>query len=92
MALTQARLAQRASIGTSYLARIEGGTRQPTLEVLLRIADGLGVSPGELFSQTKVPTRARAAIERELLVAIRGLPEPSLEPLLALVRGLRQGR
>jgi len=41
--MTQEQLAVRAGVGASYIARIETGTRRPTLDVLARIGDGLGL-------------------------------------------------
>ncbi len=51
--LTQAELAQRAGIGRPHLNHIEGGRKNPTVVVLVHLAQGLGVSPGELL--TPVP-------------------------------------
>lgn len=51
--LTQEQLAERADIGASYLARIEIGTRRPTLDVLGRIADALGVPLHRLIADER---------------------------------------
>ncbi len=50
--LTQAELAQRAGIGRPHLNHIEGGRKNPTVVVLVHLAQGLGVSPGELLTPT----------------------------------------
>jgi transcriptional regulator with XRE-family HTH domain len=49
--LTQEELADRSSLHRTYIAGIEGGLRNPTIEVLIRLAAGLGCSPSELFKQ-----------------------------------------
>jgi transcriptional regulator with XRE-family HTH domain len=36
--------ARRVEIDPGYLTKLEQGSRQPSVEVMLRIADGLGVS------------------------------------------------
>lgn len=48
--LTQEELADRSGIDRSYIGGVERGERNPTLSVIEKIADGLGVSLAELFS------------------------------------------
>ena len=47
--LTQAELAQRAGIGRPHLNHIEGGRKNPTVVVLVHLAQSLGVPPGDLL-------------------------------------------
>ena len=47
---TQAQLAEEIGAATSSLARIEIGQRQPSLELLGKITDSLGMPMGQLFS------------------------------------------
>ncbi len=57
--LTQEELAERADITANFLGHIERGTKRPTLNTLMKIADVLQVSMGPLFvSETtyKLPT------------------------------------
>ena len=44
-------LAQQARITRSYLQRIEAGEAKPSLEVMVRIANALGSSLGELYRE-----------------------------------------
>lgn len=46
--LLQWDLAQRVGVGESHFSKIETGRVIPSPEVLVRIADALGVSPEEL--------------------------------------------
>jgi transcriptional regulator with XRE-family HTH domain len=46
---SQERLAERASVQRSYLADLERGARNPSVRTLVKIANGLGVSPRALF-------------------------------------------
>lgn len=48
--LTQEELADRAGLDRSYIGGVERGERNPTLSVIEKIAEGLGVTEAELFS------------------------------------------
>ncbi len=48
--LTQEDLADRAGLDRSYIGGIERGERNPTLSVIEKIVDGLGLSLAEFFS------------------------------------------
>jgi transcriptional regulator with XRE-family HTH domain len=47
--LTQAQLAERGSLSSTYLGIIERGENVPTLSVILQLAEALDVHPMELF-------------------------------------------
>ncbi len=47
--MTQEDLAEAASIHRTYLAGVETGQRNPTLEVIHKLARGLAVAPEDLF-------------------------------------------
>ena len=47
---SQEALANKAGTSAKYLSRIELGRENPTLDILLRLSDGLDVEPYELFS------------------------------------------
>ncbi|ARV17942.1 hypothetical protein AEP_00989 [Curvibacter sp. AEP1-3] len=48
--LSQEILSERCGIYRTYLSRIESGSANPTLLVLVALADSLGVQPAELLS------------------------------------------
>lgn len=48
--LTQEELADRAGLDRSYIGGVERGERNPSLSVVEKIAEGLGVTLAELFS------------------------------------------
>ena len=50
--LTQEELADNSGLDRSYIGGIERGERNPTLGVIEKIAEGLGVTLAELFSYT----------------------------------------
>lgn len=47
---TQEDLAERADLHRSYLAAIETGSRNPTLDVIVKLAHGLHVPVAQLFA------------------------------------------
>jgi transcriptional regulator with XRE-family HTH domain len=47
--MTQEELAYRAELSPRYVSRIETGTASPTVSVLGRLAEGLGVDACELI-------------------------------------------
>lgn len=46
---TQEEMAERASIHRSYLASIESGSRNPSLDTIVKLANGLHVPVADLF-------------------------------------------
>jgi transcriptional regulator with XRE-family HTH domain len=48
--LTQERLAELARLDRSYLANVEGGGRNPTLDVIHRLSIALKVDISDLFA------------------------------------------
>ena len=48
--MTQAKLAERADLSVDLISRIERGDRAPSLESLEKIAEALGIDPGELLN------------------------------------------
>jgi transcriptional regulator with XRE-family HTH domain len=47
--LTQERLAQEAGLALRYVAGVERGEENPTLQSLVKVAESLGVHPRDLF-------------------------------------------
>jgi transcriptional regulator with XRE-family HTH domain len=54
---TQADFAEIVGLTPRYIATLETGTANPTATVLLQIADGLGMTLGELFRETTTPAK-----------------------------------
>lgn len=55
---SQEALAERGSFHWTYISEVERGRRAPSLDVVGRIADALGVTPSELFAPLKGRYRA----------------------------------
>lgn len=48
--LTQEKLAEAAGIDRSYLAGVESGVRNISLDAIVKLANGLAVPPADLFA------------------------------------------
>ena len=77
---TQAVLAEQAAVSKPYLSELEGGAgRRPSGEILLKLADALGVTVADLLGRHVVPTKD-PDIPPSLreFVELRGLPESDI--------------
>lgn len=85
--LTQEELAEKCHIHYKFLGGIERATTNPTLNILMRIAAGLGTSLAELFryeSSADDPARIR----KRLLEGIRKCSDPEALLLYRVYRAL----
>jgi len=57
--LSQEQLAEQADLHWTYVSEVERGRRGPSLDVIGRLATGLGTSPAELFASLKGRYRTR---------------------------------
>ena len=48
---SQEQLADEAGLHRTYVSGVERGTRNPTVEIVGKIANALGVKPSELFRE-----------------------------------------
>ncbi len=78
---TQEQLAEAASIETSYLARIEGGTRRATLDKLSSIATALDVEIVQLLGVGSATDITLRGLPPNLARALGRLTYPQLELL-----------
>jgi transcriptional regulator with XRE-family HTH domain len=62
--LTQEALAEACGLHATYISQLERGLKSPTLRVLFRLAEAMGVSPSALVK----------AVERQMVKA--GMPPP----------------
>ena len=54
--ISQERLALEANVDRSYVGRLERGLENPTIAILERLADTLGVSTHELLAKPRGPS------------------------------------
>jgi transcriptional regulator with XRE-family HTH domain len=57
LGLTQAELAELASVEPRHLQRLESGKGNPTVSLLVAVSDALGLRPAMLFREAKLPPR-----------------------------------
>lgn len=50
---TQEQLAEAAGLHENYVSRLETGNQEPGLFVILRLAQALGVAPGDLLAASR---------------------------------------
>ena len=62
--LSQAALAEKADISTTFLSKIERGIKYPTSETVSGIANGLGVELCDLFRQDETPAAYQNMLDR----------------------------
>ncbi len=82
---SQEQLAERVGISTQYVSNIERGKENPTLDLLLRLAQALKVSPAEIFD-----LEARGLDRKTLQAEIRKVIETQdIERLRIALKVLR---
>jgi len=96
--LTQGQLANSASVSQGYLSQLENGdVKNPSIAVLLRVAQAMQVVPDELFEAGGYPTVRRlreiyrgyvATIDPDLLQYLSRLPRDRQRRLLFLLEGV----
>lgn len=52
--LSQVDLAASAGIENSYVSRLEGGTRTPSLDVIVRLANAFSITPERLVKEVRL--------------------------------------
>ena len=62
--VAQEALALIAEMDRSYLGRLERGEKQPSLDVVFRLAVALGVVPGDLVAKIEVQARKAKKVKR----------------------------
>lgn len=70
--LTQAVVADGVNCSVATYSRYESGTRQPSLEMVLKLADFFGVSLDYLFGRTPPDSSSLSAYEVDMLTKFRG--------------------
>jgi transcriptional regulator with XRE-family HTH domain len=86
-------LAQRANVSNAYLSQVERGQHEPSLTVLMAIADGLGVPPATLLAHAGVLGDAAPDVLDTATAILRdpALTEPQRIALLSVYRSFVPG-
>ena len=80
---SQAVLAERLDTSVEYVSLIERGQRLPSLGMLVRLAQILGVSAGSLLGEEKPEPD-------QLQVLVGSVPEVARPAVIAMIRGVIQ--
>jgi transcriptional regulator with XRE-family HTH domain len=87
MGLTLAQLGDRSGLTASYIGSIENGTRDPSLSTVVAIANGLGISAGQLFGGKKL-----GAVGLRVARLFDKVPVPFQDGLLVIIRSFVEQR
>jgi transcriptional regulator with XRE-family HTH domain len=85
--LSRETVAEKAKIKPGYLGEIERGEKWPSLDVIVRIAQGIGVSPA-LFLEFEQPTTDPKMVRDHITHLLLNMDIDQLRTVLRLVRAL----
>ncbi|ADQ06159.1 transcriptional regulator, XRE family [Caldicellulosiruptor hydrothermalis 108] len=89
--LSMSKLAKIAGVGQSTLSYIENGERSPTIDVIMKICNALGITLVEFFGGEE-KTHLESPKVRELLVYAQKLSEKELEYLCRFLEEVSKER
>jgi transcriptional regulator with XRE-family HTH domain len=84
--LSQEQLAEKADINSKYLSRMERGTENPTLDMLIKLSNALEVEMWEMFDFGHVTERK--ALKESLQNFLKTADEPTLRLALKIIRAV----
>lgn len=85
--LSTSKLSKQSGVSQSFIWRIESGEKQPTLETLKKLSQGLGISLGELLGEELMSKPQSTKINR-IASNIRRLPPEQVEALDLFIASL----
>jgi len=88
--LSASKLSKQSGLSQSFIWRIESGEKQPTLETLRKLSQGLGISIGELLGQDLMNKPQSSKINR-ITSNIRRLPPEQVDALDLFIASLSNG-
>lgn len=90
LGLSNAEVARRAGLGERRYANYVGGTREPDLATLVRIAATLGVTPDQLLGVAGL--QPSSILLDRLVLAARAMTDSDLESLVVQAEAVAQLR
>jgi len=92
--LTQEELAEQVHVHPTYIAKLESGSRLPSLRTLLRLSEALDCPPSQLMIVLDRNTRSGGtrtnSVAQRIARLLRGLSPGDLELAEGIVRLLRE--
>ena len=88
--LSREAVAEKAKIGVNYLGQIERGEKWPTLEVIVSVANSIGVSPSVFLDLQPIPTEAEA-LKSAVVDLLQNRDITQLQMVIRVVRALLLG-
>lgn len=61
--LTQEKLAHKSGVDRSYISQLENNKWSPTVDVLFRLCDALGITVSELMARVEASRKPRARLK-----------------------------
>ena len=84
--LSQEQLAEKADINSKYLSRMERGTENPTLDMLMKLSNALEVEMWEMFDFGHV--KSHKELKNSLQSILKTADEPTLSLALKVIRAI----
>ena len=88
--LSASKLAKQSGLSQSFICRIESGEKQPSLETLRKLSQGLGMSLGELLGEELLSEPESPKINR-IIANMRKLPVEQVDALDLFIASLSNG-
>lgn len=82
--LTQEKLAEEAGLNDSYIGQIERGSKKPSMESIVKLANTLGITVDYLL-QDVVPAKKNALLE-EVLAELSKRDDEEIRLILNMIR------
>ncbi|MDO4746434.1 MAG: helix-turn-helix transcriptional regulator [Bacillota bacterium] len=83
--LTQAQVANALGVSSVVYSRYETGTRQPSIDVIIQLADLFGVTVDYLLGRQDIEDSTLSEYEIQLLIASRKADERAKEDALNML-------
>ena len=83
--LSQAQVAKALGVSSVVYSRYESGTRQPSIDIILQLADILGVTVDYLLGRQDIEDSTLSDYELQLLIASRKADERAKQDALNML-------
>ena len=84
--LTQEQLSERCNMHPVFISEIERGIRNPSLDTILKLAEGLELEPGELINMALGGSSAKQEMKRNILALISRQKTDDLQRIYSIIK------